>query len=213
MKKYALIGKDIQDSLSPVIHNGWGCQYDSLDVEKCQLQWALSQPYDGFNVTAPYKEEIIPYLNKLQLAAEEIRAVNVVKKVNGQLHGFNSDVFGFVYSITIDNKLNLDNVGILGDGGAAKAVKWILKGINKKFKQIDSYNYKTNDFQELTGLVNCTPKQDYDLTGLPKSAWIMDLGYKDSTLINEARKQGHFAINGFGMLYRQAEESQRIWNI
>ncbi len=53
MKKYALIGKNIQDSLSPVIHGAYGCQYELLDIEEDQLEWALEQNYDGFNITAP----------------------------------------------------------------------------------------------------------------------------------------------------------------
>jgi len=200
MKKYALIGRNIQDSLSPVIHGAYGCQYDLLDVEEDKLEWALSQPYDGFNVTSPYKEKICEFLKVKPVHG----VVNTIK--NGV--GYNTDVRGFNAAINIaDVHLLNKRIGFIGNGAMTK----ILRIVVDKYRIIPHYG-NIQDFTNLDGLINCTPRQNFDLEGLPKDAWVMDLGYKDDTFIKTARARGNFAFNGMGMLIAQAEESQRIWN-
>lgn len=201
-KKYALIGKNIQDSLSPVIHSAYGCQYDLLDVEENKLEWALSQPYDGFNVTSPYKEKIMQYLDIYQATP-----VNTICKDDGILKGYNTDIKGFNRAMEIVGINQNCKIGIIGKG----VMSGLLQSILRNCDVFDSRTEKIN-FAGCYGIINCSPRQDFDLSTLSKSAWVMDLGYKDATFIDNARNRGHFAFNGMGMLLAQAEESQKIWN-
>ena len=206
MKRYALIGKDIQGSLSPVIHGAYGCQYDLLDIEEHQLEWALSLPYDGFNVTSPYKEKVIKYLD---LVTGDI--VNTISKDGDRLLGYNTDAYGFKQAVEIAGLSLYTRIGIIGNGATSKT----LQSMIPNHIIIDGRNLHPNGFSSfagLHGLINATPYQGYDLTGLSKSAWVVDLGYKDPTFINNARARGNYAFNGMGMLMAQAKESQRIWN-
>lgn len=206
MKRYALIGKNIQDSLSPVIHGAYGCQYDLLDIEEHQLEWALSLPYDGFNVTSPYKEKIVKYLDR---ATGNI--VNTIQKDGTALDGFNTDIKGFKKAIGIAEVNIHVRIGIIGNRAMSKMLQLIIPN----HTIIDGRNLHPSGFSSfagLHGLINTTPHQDYDLIGLSKNAWVMDLGYKDDTFVKAARERGNFAFNGMGMLIAQAEESQRIWN-
>lgn len=206
MKKYALIGKNIQDSLSPVIHGAYGCQYDLLDVKEDQLEWALSQPYDGFNVTSPYKEKITQFVEPYD---HPVAIINTIKKVDGKLYAYNTDSVGFITALKRARVSSFDRIGILGSGAMAKLVQ--MHCHNSEI--ISSRSYGGGDFQFLEGLINATPHQRYVISGLPQSAWVMDLGYKDDTFIKNARARGNFAFNGMGMLIAQAEESQRIWSL
>ncbi len=216
MKKYALIGKNIQDSLSPIIHGAYGCQYDLLDIEEDKLEWALSLPYDGFNVTSPYKEKICKFLNSF---SGDALPVNLISNHDGELRGYNTDSWGFIRAIKMA-RVDVGRVGIIGNGGAAKAIQSTLNKISRTPRMINSRIAFSEQIRQdgdcilkdLTGIINCTPYQDYNLTGLSKEAFVMDLGYKDDTFIKAARARGNFAFNGMGMLIAQAEESQRIWN-
>ncbi len=203
MKKYALIGKNIQDSLSPVIHGAYGCQYDLLDVEEDKLEWALSLPYDGFNVTSPYKEKIRKFVYA------DNQPLNVLKRFNEGWMGYNTDGTGFLRACAKANALVIGDIGIVGNGGASIIIQ---RKLGYQCKVINGRDYAAWELEDLVGLVNCTPFQNYNLEGLPKNAWVMDLGYKDDTFIKNARTRGNFAFNGMGMLIAQAEESQRIWN-
>ncbi len=207
MKKYALIGKNIQDSLSPVIHGAYGCQYDLLDIEEDKLEWALSLPYDGFNVTSPYKEKIKPFLNSRCVNIP----VNTIVKSSIGWEGYCTDCVGFEKAVK-QTGVNIEcKIGIIGSGEMSKMIQKLIRNS----EGIDGRNLHKNGFNSFAGfygLINATPCQDYNLDGLSKNAWIMDLGYKDDTFIKAARARGNFAFNGMGMLIAQAEESQRIWN-
>ncbi len=203
MKKYALIGRNIQDSLSPVIHQAYGCQYDLLDIEEYQLEWALARSYDGFNVTAPYKKSICKHLKFAQYP----EIINTIKRKNGLLEGYDTDSAGFMSAIRQAGVYLGGRITIIGTGAMAELLQRQIKNYRILDSRSEEYNFAKSD-----GVVNCSPRQNIELHGLSKHAWVMDLGYKDSTFIDNARARGNFAFNGMGMLIAQAGESQRIWN-
>lgn len=211
MEKYALIGKNIQDSLSPVIHGAYGCQYDLLDVEEGQLEWALSQPYDGFNVTSPYKEKVCKFLKRYWSHSGVINTI-VKEPYRGDLFGYDTDSAGFEIALA-KNGINLGDgtVNIIGMGAMAQMIESLVVMRGGKARMLDS-RHDNYSFGSGVGVVNASPRQNISFIGSP--AWIMDLGYKDDTFVRSARKShpSIVAFNGMGMLIAQAEESQRIWN-
>lgn len=192
----------------------------------------------GFNITMPYKEAIIPYLDHLDKEAKEIGAVNVVKieeKDNQKvLKGFNTDAFGFEKSFLE----NLDNNNvmalILGCGGASKAISYSLKKLQipykivtrKKYLSPNEISYSSLNPQIIEShklIINTTPlgmlpnlmqMPDIDINQITKEHIIFDLIYnpKETLLILNAQRLGAKTINGFDMLCYQAEKAWRIWN-
>lgn len=139
---YCLIGNPIDKSLSPIIHNeifkilGKNSIYLAFNVEESKLKDVIEGlkaiNVEGFNVTIPYKKEIIKYLDDLYPEAKTLGAVNTVKNQNGKLIGFNTDGDGF-FETLVDNEIDITdkNVLLLGAGGAAYAIAITLskKGI------------------------------------------------------------------------------------
>ena len=205
MKRYALIGKNIQDSLSPVIHSAYGCQYDLLDVKESELEEVLKLPYDGFNVTAPYKEKVKKYLDAV---ADESLPVNTISTdIHSRLVGHNTDKQGFSSALNMAGVILYGKIGIIGNGAMAR----LIKNLHENSILINGYDFSPSSLDKFDALINCTPRQDYNLSWLPRGAWVMDLGYKDSTFIDNARASGNFAFNGMGMLMAQAKGSRKIW--
>jgi shikimate dehydrogenase len=194
----------------------------------------------GFNVTSPYKEEILPYLSCLSIEANEIMAVNTVKiiKTNNtkELIGYNTDCYGFIS--TLKQEVNIKDIKkavILGTGGAAKAVFYALrkKDINTllvsrkegiKDNQIITYK-ELNDmsFDDISLIVNATPcgmKKDLppicpiNTNKIKNNNIVFDLIYNppSTPLLSIAREQGAKTINGLSMLKFQAEKSWQIWD-
>lgn len=144
MKVVWLIGYPLKHSLSPVIHNtafesaNIRAVYIPMEIKKRELGptiKVLKKPYTlGFNVTIPYKEKIISYLDQLSKEAQLIGAVNTVKYSRGKLIGYNTDSMGFIYSMPkeIRRALTGKKAVIIGAGGASRAVAFALAGINMK---------------------------------------------------------------------------------
>lgn len=141
---YCLIGKPVSKSLSPIIHNN---VFKELEEEKAYLTFTIekenfkttidglkSMNIQGFNVTIPYKKEIIHHLDDLSKEAKIIGAVNTVKNENGKLIGYNTDGPGFIKTF-YDNKIEIKNknVLLLGSGGAAYgiAISLVEEKVNK----------------------------------------------------------------------------------
>lgn len=125
MAVYALIGKNINHSQSPLIHSIIGnCRYDIIDIPSYKLlpEVMANSEYDGFNITSPYKNDIIKYLDDLDETARKIQSVNVVKREkNGKLKGYNTDAAGFGYML--ESRVIGKKCAVLGTGGAAVAVR------------------------------------------------------------------------------------------
>jgi shikimate dehydrogenase len=131
MKQFALIGFSLEHSYSPAIHshiyktNNLQANYTLKEIHKKTFQKdiknLLLKEIHGFNITIPYKTQIIPYLNEITEEAKIIGAVNTVKKKKEKWIGYNTDVFGFLYPLQkFKNKIN--NCLVLGTGGASRAV-------------------------------------------------------------------------------------------
>ena len=189
---------------------------------------------DGLNVTIPYKESIIPYLDHLDKSAEKVGAVNVIKIENSSLTGYNSDFYGFQTSLfkwlPIDNE-NLSAL-ILGTGGAAKAVKAVLTSNNIPFTMvsrrasIEAISYgdlkNSNLITENKLVVNTTPLgmapnldryPDIPYKQIGKNHYVYDLIYNPSEtmLLKKAGENGATIKNGLEMLELQAGKSWEIW--
>jgi shikimate dehydrogenase len=137
MKRYAVIGHPIGHSLSPLMHNtafqhlGIDAQYEKLDIAPADLQTEITKfrnsDWGGFNITTPYKEAVIPFLDEVSQEAESIHSVNAVVNRDGQLFGTNTDVLGIWYSLR-SYHMRIDNHPciVLGAGGVAASVLFVL---------------------------------------------------------------------------------------
>lgn len=134
---FGIIGYPLKFTLSPIIHNTafrltkYNGRYIVLKTKKNSVRQAvklaLHRKLIGFNVTAPYKETIIPYLDRLDKTAKKIGAVNAVKTFKNKLIGYNTDGIGFLSALKFHNfKLQNKNVVIFGAGGTAKAISFSL---------------------------------------------------------------------------------------
>ena len=185
----------------------------------------------GLNVTIPYKQQVMQYLDELSLEAKEIGAVNVVK-VGEKLKGYNSDVIGFVESIKPLLKPHHEKALILGTGGASKAIHYGLEeklGMETLFvsrtsrENMITYNDITKDLlQDYTVIVNCSPvgmfpKVD-ECPALPYEAMnenhlLYDLVYNplETLFMKKGAAQGATVKNGLEMLHLQAIASWEFW--
>ena len=187
----------------------------------------------GLNVTIPYKEEIIPYLDELDEVAEEIGAVNTIVFKNGKLKGYNTDAFGFHQSIKPFFKSQHERALILGTGGASKAIDYVLKqyGVDVLFASRSETNanilnwnaVNENVIKQHLLIINCTPlgmypdvdiKPEIPYSALTDKHLLVDLVYNpEETLFLKLGKENEAkGINGLTMLKQQAEKSWRLWN-
>ncbi|MGK0414558.1 MAG: shikimate dehydrogenase, partial [Polaribacter sp.] len=192
------------------------------------------QDLKGINVTIPYKQDVIPFLDKLDKTAKEIGAVNTIKFTKiGNLKGYNSDVVGFENSMIPLLKNHHKKALILGTGGASKAIAYAFKknkisykfvSRNPKGKKEISYNSLTQKVMEkYTIIVNATPLGTFpDIEKHPnipyqfitKNHILYDLIYNPevTAFLSKGKENGAVIKNGSEMLELQAEESWRIWN-
>ncbi|KIO76257.1 shikimate dehydrogenase [Pedobacter lusitanus] len=197
---------------------------------------AADNSLSGLNVTIPHKVGVMPYLNELDAAAEKIGAVNCIsiKHKDGQsiLKGYNTDAFGFQESLKPFLKAHHTHALILGDGGAAKAVKYVLDQLNISYLSVvrtaapDAILY-ADLTQELIDkhqvIINTTPlgtfpnveaAPDIPYHWLKPQHLAYDLVYnpEETEFLKRARAQGAAVKNGYEMLELQAERSWVIWN-
>jgi shikimate dehydrogenase len=187
----------------------------------------------GLNVTFPYKESIVPYMQELSAEATATGAVNCIKIENGKLTGYNTDVYGFSQSIKPFLDTNHSRALILGTGGAAKAVAYALKktGVDVYFatssakKTENTFFYSEinevamNAFKLIINAtplgtfpnVNTCPPLPYHL--FTKEHFAYDLVYnpEQTLFLKQAKEHGAATMNGLSMLHLQAEKSWEIW--
>lgn len=237
-KIFGLIGRNIQYSFSGKyfadkfkIENIQEAFYEIFDLPEIYGIENLFQIQNlkGFNVTIPYKEEIIPYLDELDSVAGKIGAVNCVKIQNGKRTGFNTDAYGFEESIKPLLNSNHKNALILGDGGAAKAVKFVFEKLNIPYQTVTrkgNFTYaelNSGHIQNHQIIVNCTPVGTYPNTenapeipyeNLIQSHLLYDLIYnpEKTKFLQFGEQKGAKIKNGYEMLVLQAEKSWEIWN-
>jgi len=237
MKTFGLIGKNLSHSFSSRYFNEKFYKEGVTDTEYLNFeindinefqQLIKKQNLSGINVTLPYKESIIPFLDELSEKAKKIGSVNTIQISHGKLIGHNTDVIGFKQSIT--PLLSGRNTAlILGDGGAAKAVKFVFNQLNISHKTINrnsSFDY-SDITRELIGsnviIINTTPigmmpkiknypQIPYEL--LTEEHLLFDLIYnpKETLFLKYGRANKACTKNGLEMLQIQAETSWNIWN-
>ena len=245
MKKYGLIGYPLGHSFSMGYFNekfkneGIASSYENFEIPSItELKNVLNINPDlrGFNVTIPYKEKVMPYLDSISIEAREIGAVNVVKVErdgkDAKLYGYNSDVIGFSRSIKPLLRPGHKHALILGTGGASKAVNYglhklgldtLLVSRSKKDNTIQYEQITPELLNEYTVIVNCTPCgmsphfdecPDIPYDSLDSKHLLYDLIYNpDETLfLRKGKEQGATVKNGLEMLLLQAEAGWEIWN-
>ena len=189
----------------------------------------------GLNVTIPYKESVIPFLDELDETAKEIGAVNTIKisRKEGKtiLKGYNTDAKGFGLSIKPFLKNTHERALILGTGGGSKAVNYVLKNLgittlfvsrNAKenelnYKDLNDYVMKFHKLVINTTPLGMSPNEDtfpdipYSL--LDESHTLIDLVYnpKQSQFLTKGKEEGTEILNGLSMLHHQANEAWKIW--
>ena len=242
-KLFGLIGKNIDYSFSkkyftekfsnPLFSDSDYQNFDIDTIEKLPEIIAQNPLLNGLNVTIPYKEAVIPYLDKLSKKATQIGAVNVIRiSKNGKLKGYNSDYYGFKKALKPMLKPHHKKALILGSGGAAKAVSYALTSLEifhsfvsrESIENTIDYNrINSNTFDNYQIIINCTPvgtsPNIHEFPAIPYEFFTakhiaIDLIYNpaETEFLKRARQKKAVTKNGLDMLIFQAEKSWKIWN-
>lgn len=240
-KLFGLLGKSLKHSFSPDFFKSYfkehqiDAQYQLFEIETIQdVGKIFDLNPNGLNVTVPYKEEIIPFLDDLDESAKVVGAVNVVAFENGKRIGYNTDAYGFHQSIKPFLTFHHERALIFGTGGASKAVAHVFKtiGLDVIFvsrnpnENLNQFNYSdVNEAMISTCkvIVNCTPIGMYPnidesinlpFESLSEEHLVIDLIYNPplTKFLSKAQESGATILNGSSMLREQALKSWEIWN-
>ena len=246
MKKYGLLGYPLTHSFSKRYftekfdREKIEATYENFeidDIDKFSDIIKNNPGLNGMNVTIPYKEQVIPFLNDLDDAAREIGAVNTIKiekaETGIRLKGFNTDTFGFENSLKPLLKPHHKKALILGTGGASKALKYVLAKLNIEFisasiEELKENEIKYNDIDEQLMnerllIINATPLGTYPkVDTFPNIPYefiggkhlLFDLVYNPEVtqFLKKGKLRGAAIKNGYEMLLLQAVKSYEIWN-
>ena len=247
MKKYGIIGYPLAQSASPAFFNakfrneGIDAEYIPFEIESIEKLPAVLDTHPelcGFNVTIPYKVEVMQYLEGISDEAKAINAVNVVKVTHdagGKAHlwGYNSDVIGFTRSIEPLVKGKHNKALVLGTGGASKAIMYSLKQLGiepqlvsrKRSEKAIAYSDITAATMEShTLIVNCTPLGmvghgidqcpdiPYHLLGSKHMLYDIVYNPENTLFLQKGKAAGAATKSGYEMWYLQALASWEIWN-
>ena len=235
MKSYklGLIGEKLGHSFSRDIHSSLGnYSYDLIEVEKDRLaDFIQKKDYSGLNVTIPYKEAVIPYLDKTDDHALAIGAVNTIVNKNGELFGYNTDFFGMERLIN-HAKIDISDktVAILGTGGTSKTADAVVKHLGaKKAIKVSRGNrdgaISYDDLYEMAGdidvIINTTPAGMFpnteaspiDISRFERLSGVIDAVYNPlrTKLILDAKRRGIKAEGGLYMLVGQAVRASELF--
>lgn len=227
MLRFGLVGRGISYSLSPQLHNeafrreGIEAEYGLCDIPDLGSFGELMKGLDGANVTIPYKQEVIPFLDRLTQRASVIGAVNTIYKRDGLLIGDNTDCDGFMalFDKARDGLREEDRIAVLGNGGAAKAIKYVLDNLGFRY---DTVTHKEMDdgMVDISGykmVINATPNHHPNVSydGFSEGKCAIDLTYnpEETEFLRETRIRGARVYNGMTMLVKQAECARRLWKI
>ena len=225
--KCGLLGRKLGHSYSPAIHALLGdYEYRLFEKEPEELEAFLRHgDWDGLNVTMPYKQAVMPYLDTLTPVAEKICAVNTIIRKDGRLIGSNTDHRGFQ---TMVQKSGLSPAGkkclVLGSGGASKVVQSVLTSMDAQtvvISRTGENNYENiSRHADAAIIVNATPVGMYpntgvspvDLTQFPHLEGVLDVIYNPARtqLLMDAERRGIVAMNGLWMLISQAIEASSL---
>jgi len=244
MKVFGLVGHPVSHSLSAkyfadkFLQLGLNYKYllfDLKQIDDVRDLISANPALAGFNVTIPYKKEIIPFLDEMDPIALEIGSVNVVRIENSKLKGYNSDYYGFRSSLTTwQPQMEYTRALVLGTGGTSATVRKVLNDLDIPFivvsrsKKEGAYTYeelrREDDLiMDSNLIINTTPVgmypeindwPDVNLDLIDNRHFVFDLIYnpEKTVLLAECEKRGASIKNGLEMLYLQAERSWEIWN-
>ena len=222
--KFGLLGRKLGHSYSPMIFDLMGgYTYLLHEREPDGIEDLLrKEPFDGLNVTIPYKKDVIPYLDEVDELAQRLGSVNTVVKRNGHLAGHNSDYYGFTSMV---KRSGIEVAGkkalVLGSGGASVTVVAVLQDMGANVTIISrsgENNYENLHLHsDARVIVNTTPvgmypntgKAPLDLSQFPHLEGVLDLIYNPARtqLLLDAERLGIPAMNGLWMLVAQAKKS------
>jgi len=210
-------------------------QFEIDDIDKVREVFR-TQGLQGINVTIPYKQAIIQYLDDLDHSAKNVGAVNVIKLLkDGRKIGYNSDYYGFKLSLERWADLpSIQRAFILGSGGASKAVQAVLQDLNIPFQIVsrstgkgdityEEINNNKTAYEQHQLIINATPLGTFpDITARPDLCYewlsgkhyLYDLVYNPEVtqFMQDGQAYGAHVKNGHEMLVLQAEKSWEIWN-
>ncbi len=231
MKRFGLLGEKLGHSFSPSIHGMLGSySYELCEVPPLELgNFLKDNSLDGFNVTIPYKQDVISYCSELSERASIIGSVNtMLKKTDGSYYGENTDYDGFLLMMEpVKEKISGKKAIILGSGGSSKAVRAVLRDLGADplitVSRSGSVNYKNvSDHKDATIIVNTTPQGMYpnngtmpiDLRGFTECEFLADLIYNPAktALILQAEKLGIPFRGGLLMLVEQARRASELFS-
>ncbi len=244
MKTYGLIGKTLGHSFSKKFFSDFFTANNLSDYEYTNFELNdldLEVPYlkemnglSGLNVTIPYKTAIIPFLDNMTDECRQINACNCIEIKNGTWTGHNTDLIGFEKSFTPALKPHHKKALVLGDGGAASAVKFVLKKLQISFLTVSRKMHSRAGFinyedlspeliREYNIIINTTPLGMFpkidEAPQIPyefidKSYYMYDLIYNPTKtlFLSKGEERGATIQNGADMLILQAEESWKIWS-
>lgn len=248
MRKFGLIGYPLSHSFSKsyftkkFLSEGINdCEYETYPLENISFIKDLldREPHlSGLNVTIPYKEQVLQFLDEVDAQAIEIGAVNTIRisRINNKQHlkGFNTDAFGFAEPLKKVLKPSHKNALIFGTGGASKAVAWVLNSLGIEYSFVSRRPQKNNsiDYAGLTFeiirkntlLINTSPvgmfpnvdaAPDIPYEAVTSEHILYDLIYnpEETLFLKKGATKKATTLNGLPMLYLQAEKAWEIWNM
>lgn len=242
-KRFGLLGRNISYSFSKgyftekfANENFGGYSYENFDIASIdEFPEVIRNNKDlkGLNVTIPYKETIIPYLQKLSKKATQIGAVNTIKITKkGNLKGYNTDYFGFKKSLEPLLQSHHKKALILGTGGASKGVAFALEELDIPYTFVsreskeNSIGYElinATTFDNYQIIINATPvgtspntnacpDLPYEFFTTKHIAYDLIYNPAETLFLKKAAAQGAQTKNGLDMLIFQAEKAWKIWN-
>ena len=249
MRKFGLIGYPLSHSFSQgffrdkfTLENILDADYANYpipNIHDFKILWD-DPNLQGLNITIPYKKEVIPFLQHPSSVVKKIQACNCIRRYNNELYGYNTDVIGFQKSLMPFLKSHHTHALILGTGGAAAAVEWVMQNLNIQYQFVSRTSLHNNDganranligydqlnnsiIEKHTLIINTSPIGMYpnvnETPVIPYEAitsghHLFDLIYNPSEtlFLSKGKEKGATIQNGLEMLHIQAEESWKIWN-
>ena len=248
MKKYLVIGNPIEHSLSPKLHNYWikvnriNAIYEKKKLNEDEIKDLILQIKEkkvyGVNVTVPFKNKVIPYLDKLTPESESTQSVNTIYLNNNHIVGHNTDIYGFEMSIKKTNyNLEGKKILILGSGGVVPSIIFTLKKMKVSKIIVSNRTKKRAEklkdlFQDLnivnwgevpnfdmvinaTSLgLNQNDRIGIDFSSIGKDKFFYDVIYnsKETHFLKLGRETGNKTENGEKMFIYQAYSAFNIWH-
>ena len=234
MRQFGIIGKPLEHSYSATyftekfVREEIDAEYKLYELDDLSEISSMIHALEGFNVTYPYKEAIIPHLQYMDEVAATIGAVNVVSRGKG----YNTDWQGFKNSILPHLRAGDSHALVLGTGGVSKAVQYALREMGIDYTVVSRQHQAfALQYEELSAaimqqhrvIINCTPLGMLpDVATLPAIPYDMlteahllyDCVYNPACtrFLQEGAKRGARTVNGLQMLYAQADIAWEIWN-